>query len=117
MNSDFTNGVSRRNFMRILGAASAAATSLPAFASMQAPQAQAPAGRGAGMGAMRNADTVIISSNENPLGPAQSALAAISTTAVLGGRYHQEESQKTITVFNEIFGLKNPAPGAGGRGG
>ena len=115
MNSDFTNGVSRRNFMRILGAASAAATSLPAFASMQAPQA--PRAAGMGMGAARNTDTVIISSNENPLGPAQSALSAISTTAALGGRYHYEESQKTITAFNDIFGLKNPTPGAGGRGG
>ncbi len=44
MNSDCNNGVSRRNFMRILGAASAAATSLPAFAAMQAPQQRRSAG-------------------------------------------------------------------------
>ncbi len=109
MSQEFTNGVSRRNFMRILGAASAAATSLPAFAALHAaPQA---ARRGAGtndMGEMRtlSTDTVIISSNENPLGPAQSALAAITTTAAIGGRYHYEETQKTLTAFNEIFGLK-----------
>ena len=41
MNSDMTQGVSRRSFMRLLGAASAAATSFPAFAAMQ--QAAAPA--------------------------------------------------------------------------
>ena len=35
MNSDLTQGVSRRSFMRLLGAASAATTSLPAFAAMQ----------------------------------------------------------------------------------
>jgi histidinol-phosphate aminotransferase len=116
MNSDFTNGVSRRNFMRILGAASAAATSLPAFAAMQAPQQRRSAGPDADMGDMRagsNPNTVIISSNENPLGPAQVALSAICTTASIGGRYHYEESQKTIEVFNQLFGLK----GGSGRGG
>jgi histidinol-phosphate aminotransferase len=117
MNSDLRNGVSRRNFMRILGAASAAATSLPAFAS-QAPAGQAPARRGMGgmsdmgdMRAMRNADTVIISSNENPLGPAKSALDAIGTTAALGGRYHQEQSMQTIQAFNDIFALPKVTPG------
>ena len=34
MSSDLSNGVSRRNFMRILGAASAAATSFPALAAV-----------------------------------------------------------------------------------
>src|SRR5215831_1236374 len=80
-------GVSRRSFMRILGAASAAATSFPALAAVQQGAAAAPAGQGArrgpggmsDMGEMRqlSPDTVIISSNENPLGPAQSALQAI----------------------------------------
>jgi histidinol-phosphate aminotransferase len=51
-------------------------------------------------------DAVIISANENPLGPAQSALTAICSTATLGGRYHEDEYVKTINVFNEQFGLK-----------
>jgi histidinol-phosphate aminotransferase len=110
MNSDRTQGVSRRSFMRILGAASAAATSLPAFATMQAAGAQtaAPARR-SGVRGMKplSADTVVISSNENPLGPAQSALTAICSTAAMGGRYHWDEYMKTISVFNEQFGLKN----------
>ncbi len=63
-------------------------------------------------------DTVIISSNENPLGPAQSALTAICSTATLGGRYHFDEYMKTVTVFNEQFGLKKDYsalfPGSGG---
>ena len=52
-------------------------------------------------------DTVIISANENPLGPAQSALTAICSMAAQGGRYHEDEYMKTIAVFNEQFGLKN----------
>jgi histidinol-phosphate aminotransferase len=111
MNSNMTQGVSRRSFMRILGAASAAATSLPALAAIQQPGAPAAAPQPAKRGGMRgmqqlSPDTVIISSNENPLGPAQSALAAIGTTATQGGRYHFDEYVKTITVFNEQFGLK-----------
>jgi len=120
-------GVSRRNFMRILGAASAAATSFPALAAVQQAAAAAQnqgARRGIGgmsdMGEMRqlSADTVIISSNENPLGPAPSALQAIGTTGPLGGRYHFDETMKTLTVFNEQFGLKRGYsalfPGSGG---
>lgn len=123
MSSEFTNGVSRRSFLRVLGAASAAATSFPAFAATQAAQTPAPR---RGMGGMADMgermspspDTVIISSNENPLGPAKSALDAICATAALGGRYHQEVSQATITAFNEIYGLKRGYsalfPGSGG---
>ena len=109
MNSNMTQGVSRRSFMRILGAASAAATTIPAFAGIQQPATQAPpaSGRRDGMRGMQlSPDTVIISSNENPLGPAQCALTAICNTATLGGRYHFDEYVKTINVFNEQFGLK-----------
>jgi histidinol-phosphate aminotransferase len=110
MNSEIAQGVSRRSFMRILGAASAAATSLPAFGLQQAaaPAASQPARR-RGMRGMPqlSPDTVIISANENPLGPAQSSLTAICSTAALGGRYHEDEYVKTVTVFNEQFGLKN----------
>ena len=89
MNSNMTQGVSRRSFMRILGAASAAATTFPAFAGIQQPATQAPppSDRRSGMRGMQlSPDTVIISSNENPLGPAQCALTAICSTATLGGR-------------------------------
>jgi histidinol-phosphate aminotransferase len=127
------NGVSRRSFLRTLGAASAAAAALPAgaaFAQQQVaaahpPQApQAPAGRQRGgmadMGEMRTLppDTVIISSNENPLGPSQATLSAIASTAPTGGRYHYETSAATITAFSEQFGLKRGYvglfPGSGG---
>ena len=127
MNSDlqncFKNGVSRRSFLRTLGAASAAAATLPAMAYGQAQQAAGRRQAGGGMSDMGERvplgpDVVIISSNENPLGPAQSALTALCATAPMGGRYHQEESTKTIAVFNDIFGLKRGYsalfPGSGG---
>jgi histidinol-phosphate aminotransferase len=117
------SGVSRRSFLRTLGAASAAAATLPAMSyGQQAPGPQYGQQRG-GMSDMGERtplppDTVIISSNENPLGPAQSALTALCATAPLGGRYHQEESAKTVAVFNESFGLKRGYsalyPGSGG---
>ena len=129
------NGVSRRSFLRTLGAASAAAAALPAgaaFAQQQvaaaspAPQAQAAARRGFGaaggsdMGETRILDpnTVIISSNENPLGPAASSLDAIMKTASMGGRYHQEKAAQATAAFNDIYGLKRGysalGPGSGG---
>jgi histidinol-phosphate aminotransferase len=122
MNSNVTQGVSRRSFMRILGAASAAATSLPAFAALQqaGTQVAAPPAKRGGMRGMQqlSPDTVVISSNENPLGPAQSALTAICSTASQGGRYHYDEYVKTIGVFNDQFGLKKDYsalfPGSGG---
>jgi histidinol-phosphate aminotransferase len=112
--------------MRIMGAASAAATSFPALAAIQQGAAAAPAqgagrrGFGSDMGEMRkiNAETVIISSNENPLGPAQSALAAISKTAPMGGRYHMDVTMETVKTINEQYGLKKGyvalTPGSGG---
>ncbi len=110
MNSDLTQGISRRSFVRILGAASAAATSLPAFAAIQQTGAQTPAQPGKGGGGARlmrfSPDTVVISANENPLGPAQSALTAVAVMAAQGGRYHFDQYSSTIATFNELFDLK-----------
>jgi len=111
------NGVSRRSFLRTLGAAGAAAAALPAIGYGQAQQqlassnTTAPAagrrGLGSDMGEMRvlPPDAIIISSNENPLGPAQVALDAICATAATGGRYHREEESNTVKVFTDSFGL------------
>ena len=118
--------LSRRNFMRSAAAATVAAASFPALASApQSVQAPSPneARRQRGLGDMGGenplpADTVIISSNENPLGPAQSSLQAICATAPLGGRYHFDEVAKTVKTFNSIYGLKPGYsalfPGSGG---
>jgi histidinol-phosphate aminotransferase len=134
MNFDPKNPLSRRHFMRTLGAASVAATALPAFASLdqQATQQNAapcPAptqarGRrpGGGDGDMgeRVVDplAVVISSNENPLGPSIPAREAIAKVGALGGRYNQQYKSETVKTFSDIMGLKpgyvNFFPGSGG---
>jgi len=107
MNSNRTLGVSRRSFMRILGAASAAATSFPAFAAIEQAGTQAEPTKPRLARSMQfSPDTVVISANENPLGPAQCAVTAICKTATQGGRYHFDEYAKTISAFNDQFGLK-----------
>jgi histidinol-phosphate aminotransferase len=125
------NDISRRGFMRLFGAAGASAAALPilgnsqAFAqAAQAPAAQARRG-GAAMADMgdmatRDANAVIISSNENPLGPAACALAAIQQFSSSGGRYHHEATEEAVKAFSEGFDLKLASRGAAGgmgRGG
>jgi histidinol-phosphate aminotransferase len=109
MSSDMTQGVSRRSFMRILGAASAAATSFPALAAIQqtGTSAAPPAKPVRARSLQFSPDTVVISANENPLGPAQSALTAIGSAAKQGGRYHFDEYSKTVAEFNQQFDLKS----------
>jgi histidinol-phosphate aminotransferase len=124
MNNELKSGLSRRSFMRTLGAASVAATSFPAFAALQQ-AAPAAGGRQRGMGGndmgermARPADAVVISSNENPLGMSTSAMEAISKLGTGGGRYHQELKGETVTAFSATFGLKPGYvalfPGSGG---
>jgi histidinol-phosphate aminotransferase len=123
MNSDlqlFKNGVSRRSFLRTLGAAGAAAAALPSMAYGQqvASNTAPPAARRgmSDMGEFRQLppDAVIISSNENPLGPHKDALDAICATASLGGRYHQEVSGLAVKTFTEAMGLPMAEPGKPG---
>ena len=71
-------GLSRRSFLRTLGAASVAAGSFPAFAAVQGVK---PPQVGGGptsfdMGARVDVpdEMVVISGNENPLGPSTAAL-------------------------------------------
>jgi histidinol-phosphate aminotransferase len=51
-------------------------------------------------------DMVVISSNENPLGPAPVSLDAIARTAALGNRYHYEITMQAVSTINDLFGLK-----------
>jgi histidinol-phosphate aminotransferase len=122
--------VSRRGFMRLFGAASATAAALPIIGGSQFANAQAAQAPAAGMGRrrgaggsdfgetrVRDANAVIISSNENPLGPAACALSAIQEFSSAGGRYHQEAKGETVKAFSETFELKpgyvNMYPGSG----
>jgi histidinol-phosphate aminotransferase len=134
MSNEVKFGFSRRSFMRGLGAASVAATSLPALAALQqvgtagppppAPDA-APAARrggrgggGGGFGGGSDPDVVQISLNENPLGPSDSARAAIAAVGTVGGRYNRQFHTETVSLLAQQNGL-NPSyvqfyPGSGG---
>ena len=129
MSNDFRSELSRRLFMRNLGIASVAATSLPAFA-MQQQQAAAPAQQGRrqrGAGGDAGGDfgervvdplAVMISSNENPLGPSGPARDAIAKVGCEGGRYNRQYQQEVVTTFSQQFSLKPGYvalyPGSGG---
>jgi histidinol-phosphate aminotransferase len=117
---------SRRSFMRTAGIASAAVAAMPSFARTGVQQAApapdaAMAGRQRGAGGGRQpmaADMVIISSNENPLGPAPVSLEAINTAAKKGGRYDREYSAAMTKAISDQFQLKagyvRIYPGSGG---
>jgi histidinol-phosphate aminotransferase len=105
------SGLSRRSFLRGVGAASVAATSLPGFAGVKgaiSPQQKA----GMSVGDMSNlggslpGDVVVISMNESPLGPAPSALEAIMKTAGGGNRYRGDIIQGAVSTALDLFGLK-----------
>jgi histidinol-phosphate aminotransferase len=104
--------VSRRNFVRLFGASVTAAAATGVYAQQSAtPVGTRRRGMGDGGGdfgdmRVRDANAVIISSNENPLGPSQSALEAIAAYSSAGGRYHQEAKMETVKTFSELFSLR-----------
>ena len=112
MSNEFKSGLSRRSFLRSVGAASVAAASFPALAAVQGVGTSRQGG-GMGIGDMSNlggslpADVVVISMNENPLGPAPSALDAICKTAAMGNRYRGDIIQKTVSTALDMFGLRH----------
>lgn len=117
--------VSRRHFVRLLGAGFTAASTLRGFG-QQSNNSEQVRRRvvntpGADMGERRqiSPDTVVISSNENPLGPAESALNEMASAAALGGRYDKTGvARKTVEAISEQYGLKpgyvQLFPGSGG---
>jgi histidinol-phosphate aminotransferase len=118
MSNEMNSGFSRRSFMRTLGAASIAATSFPAFASLKQQAAQAGARRGGGggdFGGSSDPNVVKISSNENPLGPSTAAREAITKVGAEGGRYNRQYQSEVVTVFSNQFGLKQGMGNGGGR--
>jgi histidinol-phosphate aminotransferase len=122
----FSSVLSRRNFMRLVGAGVTAAATAPSFSQQMATSTAAMPTRrrgpgGADMGEWRQLppDTVIISSNENPLGPASVALDELAKSAPLGGRYDKTGiSRATVQTISEQFNLKpgyvELYPGSGG---
>lgn len=107
------SAVSRRNFVRLFGAGAAAAATLPNFsqsAFAQAAAGQAAGRRGPGMGGerpMMDPSVIVISSNENPLGPAPAALEAVAKAGPTGGRYDKYGvGPGVVKTLSEQFSLK-----------
>jgi histidinol-phosphate aminotransferase len=111
MRNESKSGLSRRSFLRGAGAASVAAVSLPGFAAVQGMGASkrlsGPADSGASsLGGLVDDDIIEISMNENPLGPPQSSLDALTREAFGGNRYHGEVIQQTVSTAIDRFGMK-----------
>ncbi len=111
MSHAFKSNFSRRNFMRGLGAASVAAASLQSFAAVKGAGASLQNhglvdGDMSALGGAMTDGVVFISMNENPLGPAPSALEAIHTTASMGNRYHGDIIQETVSTAIDLFGMR-----------
>jgi histidinol-phosphate aminotransferase len=103
-----SKSVSRRSLLRIAGTAAAAVpvlTHAPNVWSLTTEPSRKD--EFADLAARyHDPNAVIISSNENPLGPSAGALAAITKASMQGGRYHHEAKNEAITAFSERFGLK-----------
>jgi histidinol-phosphate aminotransferase len=111
MRNEFKLGLSRRSFLRGAGAASVAAVSLPGFAAVQGMGAsklsRGPADSDvSNLGDLTVDDVIAISMNENPLGPAQSSLDALTRIAATANRYHGEVIQQTVSTAIDRFGMK-----------
>jgi histidinol-phosphate aminotransferase len=91
------NPFSRRSFLHLSAAASAAAAFHVVSEPMLAARARAP----------HSNDAVIIDQNENPLGPSQPARDAISTIIPQGGRYADNLTDDLVHTFAQLEGL-NP---------
>jgi len=86
---------SRRSFLQLSAAASAAVAFHIVTEPMLAAAARRPAPK----------DGVMIDSNENPLGPCQSAREAISAIIPLGGRYLDNLTEDLVHTFAQLEGL------------
>jgi len=95
------NGVSRRSFMGLAGAAAIAAPILT-----EAHFAWAQSGRRSSMPMNIPPDAVLINANENPLGPCDAACEAIADVAHKGGRYDYALTMELAQVFSDQEELK-----------
>jgi histidinol-phosphate aminotransferase len=91
------SGLTRRNFLRVAGAASALAT-VPALTEAHFAYAQRPH--------FAKPDSGIhIDANENPLGPSEAARAALAAMIPQGGRYEFPIQLDLIEIFAKQEGL------------
>jgi histidinol-phosphate aminotransferase len=94
-------GVSRRSFLRFAAAASAV-TAVPILTEAHLALAQ----RRKFTYQPPPHDAVRIDANENPLGPCSGACASISSLIPEGGRYDYELTEKFVSTFCAVEGLK-----------
>jgi histidinol-phosphate aminotransferase len=95
------SGLSRRSFFR-LAAAATAVSAVPILTEAHLAHAQR---RKFTYDAPPH-DAVRIDANENPLGPCSGACASISSLIPEGGRYDYELTEKFVSTFCEVEGLK-----------
>ena len=88
--------ISRRRFAQLLGAGAACAVARPRFSLARTP--------GAGSAA---AGIVRLSSNENPYGPSQAALQAMTDSFKLACRYPDENNDVLIEALAKLNGVAN----------
>jgi histidinol-phosphate aminotransferase len=92
-----SSGLTRRNFLRVAGAASALAT-VPIFTEAHLAYAQRPR--------FAKSDSGIhIDANENPLGPSEGARSAIAGIIPKGGRYEFSMQMELAEIFAKMEGL------------
>jgi histidinol-phosphate aminotransferase len=89
---------SRRSFLHLTAAASAAA----AFRITTEPMLAAAARR-----RPHDANAVLIDSNENPLGPSAGAREAMTTIIPQGGRYSDDLTDELVKTFAQMEGLNS----------
>jgi histidinol-phosphate aminotransferase len=92
------SGFSRRSFLQLSSAASAAAALHIVTEPLLAQAQRRPHAINAG-------NAVMIDSNENPLGPSQKAREAVASLIAEGGRYHDELTEELINTFAQSEGL------------
>ena len=96
--------VSRRSFLRLAGMASAA---VPILTEAHFARAAMLSSSSALVDAVPPLGAILINANENPLGPAKSALAAMAQAAPAGGRYDlNDQTGKLIATFAAQNNLK-----------
>src|SRR5579862_3772609 len=95
------SGLSRRSFFRFAAAASAVAA-VPILTEAHFAHAQ----RRKFTYQAPPHDAVRIDANENPLGPCSGACASISSLIPEGGRYDYELTEKFVSTFCGIEGMK-----------
>lgn len=94
--------MNRRSFVQTLGVSAVGLAALDTTLGAQTPAAQpARAARGDMAGLIR------IGSNENPYGPAPSAITAVNATATGANRYPGPAVEKLITTIAEKFDVPN----------